>query len=165
MQPLRLNGEAMKVDHVTAIVPDASAAADAMRRLLGQEPVATVSLPGMDIRSFRVGDVEIHVNAPTGDGPVQDHFRAHGPSFHHVALRVDDLEQTLNALSARGFSALGQPVETAPGLREVFLDPRTAGGMLIQLVERTNTGTESYKVDSSAVSKLVEQGTSTPDTR
>ena len=41
---------AMKLDHVTAIVGDADAAAEALSRLLGASPVATVSLPGMAIR-------------------------------------------------------------------------------------------------------------------
>jgi methylmalonyl-CoA/ethylmalonyl-CoA epimerase len=148
----------VRFDHVTAIVPDADAAAAALRRLLGAEPVAEVSLPGMAIRSFRVGEAEIHVNAPTGPGPVDDHLRTRGPGYHHLALRVDDLDATLVALAARGFAPLGAPVETAPGLREVFLDPRTAGDLLIQLVERKVAGEGRYEVDGEAVSRLAEQG-------
>jgi methylmalonyl-CoA/ethylmalonyl-CoA epimerase len=148
----------MKLDHITAVVADADAAADALRRLLGAEPVAALSLPGMSIRSFRVGDAEVHVNAPTGPGPVDDHHRRHGASYHHLALRVDDIEATLAELPSRGFRALGPPVETAPGLREVFLDPSTTGGMLIQLVERKTSVSESYVLDGAAVSRLAAQG-------
>ena len=45
----------MKFDHVTAVVPDADVAADALHRLLGEAPVASLALPGMAIRSFRLG--------------------------------------------------------------------------------------------------------------
>jgi methylmalonyl-CoA/ethylmalonyl-CoA epimerase len=147
----------MKLDHITAIVGDVDAAAEALRRLLGSPPVATVSLPGMAIRSFRIGDAEIHVNAPAGPGPVQDHYEKRGAGYHHLALRVENIEATLAELKTRGFTPLGEPIETAPGLREVFLDPATAGELLIQLVERRSIGTEPYEVDAAAVGRLADQ--------
>jgi catechol 2,3-dioxygenase-like lactoylglutathione lyase family enzyme len=147
----------MKVDHVTAVVADADVAAGALARLLGAGPVATVDLPGMTIRSFRIGDTEIHLNAPTGPGPVDDHHRKHGAGYHHLALRVDDLDATLAELSGRGFTALGAPVETAPGLREVFLDPPGTGGLLIQLVERREALRDGYAIDGTAVHRLAGQ--------
>ncbi len=147
----------MKLDHVTAIVGDVDAAASALERLLGKKPTAIVRLPGMDIRSFRIGKSEIHVNAPTGPGPVQEYFRKHGNGYHHVALCVDDLDATIVQLAERGFAPLGQPIETAPGLREVFLDPSTAGGLMIQLVERRTETSDHYEVDGSAVAHLVDQ--------
>lgn len=152
----------MELDHVTAIVADADAAAEALSRLLGVAPIASLALPGMNIRSFRVGSAEMHVNAPTGPGPVADHFRAHGMSYHHVAFRVDDLDRALAELAQRGFAAAGAPIETAPGLREVFLDPKTAGGMLIQLVERRQASDTAYELDRSAVADLAEQGRERP---
>ena len=48
----------MQVDHLTAVVSDADIATEALARLLGVAPVATVELPGMAIRSFRIGDTE-----------------------------------------------------------------------------------------------------------
>ena len=155
----------MVFDHVTAVVADADAAADALRRLLGAEPVAIVALPGMAIRSFRVGNAEIHVNAPTGPGPVDEHLRRHGASYHHLALAVEDLDASIAELGGRGFAMLGAPVETAPGLREVFIDPRTAGGMLIQLVERKLAVSERYEVDGAAVARLAAQGDPTSTRR
>jgi len=126
----------MKIDHLTAIVENADQAASMLSRLLGAEPIGSTDLAGMRIHTFRVGNVELHVNAPTGEGPVQTYLREHGSSFHHLALRVDDLDSTLAELEGRGFKPLGAPCMTAPGLREVFIDPRTTGGVLIQLVQR-----------------------------
>lgn len=147
---------ALRFDHITAIVADAEAAAEAMTRLLGAGPVERVNLPGMAIRTFKLGDGELHVNAPTGPGPVEDHYRKHGAGLHHLALLVPDLDATLVELASRGFTPRGVPVETAPGLREVFLDPATAGGLLIQLVERrSNAG--ARELDAAEVDKLASQ--------
>jgi pimeloyl-ACP methyl ester carboxylesterase len=147
----------MRLDHVTAVVTDADAAAEVLQRLIGAAPVARVVLPGMTIRSFRLGDAEIHVNAPAGPGLVDDHHRQHGPSYHHVALRVDDLDATLAELLGKGFGVLGAPVETAPGLREVFLDPKTTAGIVIQIVERQAAHGGTYALDGTRIARLAEQ--------
>jgi catechol 2,3-dioxygenase-like lactoylglutathione lyase family enzyme len=146
----------LRFDHITAVVADADAAADAMQRLLGAPSIASVTLPGMAIRSFALADGEIHLTAPTGPGPVEEHYRAHGAGFHHIALRVAHLDATLSALASRGFKPMGDPIETAPGLREVFLDPATAGGLLIQLVERRHH-TNPQDLDPTSIRSLAIQ--------
>lgn len=144
------------VDHVTVIVPDVEKTRAALSALLGIEPTHAVVLPGMAIRTFRIGDVELHVNAPTGPGPVRDFLeRSGGPAYHHVALRVDDLDVALARAQDAGFRALGAPIETAPGLREVFLDPRNTGGVMIQLVERFARDRET--LDEVAIGELTAQ--------
>ena len=145
----------MKIDHLTAIVENADLAASALCRLLGAEPIGSTSLAGMRIHTFRVGDTELHVNAPTGEGPVAAYFRQHGASLHHFALRVDNLDVTLAQLEKKGFKPLGLPTETAPGLREVFIDPATTGGVLIQLVQR-DVHIRPEDLDDAAVGSLVE---------
>jgi catechol 2,3-dioxygenase-like lactoylglutathione lyase family enzyme len=130
-----------RIDHVTAIVPDADRAAGAIAKLLGLGPARPFALPGMEIRTLRVGGVELHLNAPTGDGPVRAfHERMGGAAYHHVALTVDHLDAALAVFRAKGFATLGDPIATAPGLREVFLDPATTGGLLLQIVERCHDG-------------------------
>jgi 4-hydroxyphenylpyruvate dioxygenase-like putative hemolysin len=126
----------MKIDHLTAIVENAELAASALRRLLGADPIGSTDVAGMKIFTFRLGNLELHVNAPTGEGPVQTYFHQHGASLHHFALAVEDLDATLAELESKGFKSLGSPTPTAPGLREVFIDPATTGGVLIQLVQR-----------------------------
>jgi methylmalonyl-CoA/ethylmalonyl-CoA epimerase len=147
----------LRLDHLTAFVADADAAAGVMARILGAEPVAAVALPGMAIRTFRLGDAEIHLNQPTGPGPVDEHLRRHGPAYHHLALRVDDLDASCADLVARGFAVLGAPVTSAPGLREIFLDPRTTAGLWIQLVERRPIAEGTADLDHGAVFDLVDQ--------
>ena len=109
----------------------------------------------MDIRTFRLGELEIHVNAPTGPGPVRRHLEAHGPSLHHLALRVDDLDAFVAQLAERGLDVVGEPVETAPGIREVFLDPEHTAGLWVQLVERRGDAhDERPELDADALESL-----------
>ena len=46
------------------------------------------------VENFKVGDLEIHVNEPTGPGPVRDALAGSGPALHHLALACDDLDAT-----------------------------------------------------------------------
>jgi methylmalonyl-CoA/ethylmalonyl-CoA epimerase len=150
-----------RIDHVTAIVPDAERAANAIARLLALAPARPFALPGMNIRTLRVGDVELHLNAPTGDGPVRAfHERMGGAAYHHVAVAVDDLDGALVEFEAAGFATLGPPITTAPGLREVFIDPTSTGGVLLQIVERRGD-VEEAPLDAGAVSALAAQGAAT----
>jgi methylmalonyl-CoA/ethylmalonyl-CoA epimerase len=112
----------------------------------------------MAISTFALDGIELHVNAPTGDGPVREHLRARGEGYHHVALSTEDLDQEIARVEALGFRVLGAPVETAPGLREVFVDPRTAGGLLIQLVER-RVAVGAHSLDAGAVDALARSAT------
>jgi len=146
----------MKIDHITAIVGSRRDGSAALMRLLGVSPTGSVTLPGMEISTFEVEGVAVHVNAPTGPGPVQDHHRAHGDGFHHLALSTDDLDLELRRLERQGFRTLGAPVTTAPGLREVFLDPATTGGLLIQIVERTLRG-RPEDLDPIGIDRLTQQ--------
>jgi methylmalonyl-CoA/ethylmalonyl-CoA epimerase len=143
-----------EIDHVTVVVPEVAPAAAAIGRLLGAAPHAAVELPGMSIRSFAVGAAELHVNAPTGPGPVADHHRRHGAGYHHLALRVDDLDAAIAELAALGIPAAGPIVASAPGLREVFLAPHSVAGLWIQLVERRAATGE---IDPGAVARLARQ--------
>lgn len=152
----------IRVDHITAVVTDVSAAEAVLARLLGQDAVARLSLPGMAIRTFQLGEVQLHVNAPDGPGPVADFHAAHGTGLHHLALQVPDLDTALCDLRALGFATLGAPTCTAPGLREVFLDPRGTAGLLLQLVERRVAATETEghpdeALDGAAVAELAAQ--------
>lgn len=144
----------MKVDHVTAVVADSLSVARTLARLFKVEPVGTRELRGMRIVTLPLGDVELHINSPTGPGPVEEHLRARGPGLHHLAAAVDDLDLEIRRLEREGVRCLGAPVATAPGLREIFVDPRDTGGLLLQLVERHLTGIQPSDLESDAVVRL-----------
>jgi len=147
----------MWLDHLTAVVTDAEAASGALCRLLGGEVVAETELAGMRIHTLRLGESELHLNAPVGPGPIDDFHRAHGPGLHHLALRVEDLACALGELAERGIVARGEPVEVALGIREVFLEPSSVGGLWIQLVERSAPRGKAV-LDGRALARVARSG-------
>ena len=66
---------------------------------------------------------------------------AHGDQcFHHIAIRVEDIDAAIEAIAQRGFKAAGQVVG-APGtdLRQVFTEPEMKNGEIytvLELIER-----------------------------
>ena len=73
---------------------------------------------------------------PTGMGNVAKFLAKRGAGLHHVALTSPDLNSDLQRLSAAGISSLpGYPAPGSSGSNVCFLDPRTTGGVLIELVE------------------------------
>jgi methylmalonyl-CoA/ethylmalonyl-CoA epimerase len=147
----------LRLDHVTAIVPDAGALSRVLTTVVGMVPSSSIELPGMRILTFRLGDVELHVNQPTGAGPVADALARSGSHLHHLAFAVDDLDATLVRLGADGIEPMGAPVATAPGLREVFLKPEATAGLFVQLVERGGAEV-AHTLDADAVDALARVG-------
>lgn len=71
-----------------------------------------------------------------GEGPIGKFIAKRGPGLHHVALRTTDLDGDLRRLAATGVVPLkGYPAAGLHGTRVAFLDPKTTGGVLYELVQ------------------------------
>lgn len=82
--------------------------------------------------SFHMELLEAH---PAGEGPIAKFIAKRGPGLHHIALRSESLDADLAALEKFGVKPLnGYPATGLAGTRVAFLDPRTTGGVLIELV-------------------------------
>lgn len=59
-----------------------------------------------------------------------------GAGLHHIAYRVADVEAAMRALAAEGYAFTSvQPMAGRGGHRIAFMHPRSAGGVLVELVE------------------------------
>jgi methylmalonyl-CoA/ethylmalonyl-CoA epimerase len=126
------------VDHIGVAARDLDEAS-APYLLLGLEPVGEdedVPHQRVRVRAFRVGDSLLELLAPTApESPIAVFLEKRGPGLHHVALRVADLEAEVARLHALG--AVFVNLEPKPGrarTRVVFLHPKWAGGVLLELV-------------------------------
>jgi len=61
----------------------------------------------------------------------------HGDGPHHLTFKVDDLEATLQEVSAKGFTPVGIDL-SVPIWKEAFLQPREAHGTVVQLAESSS---------------------------
>jgi methylmalonyl-CoA/ethylmalonyl-CoA epimerase len=71
-----------------------------------------------------------------GEGPIAAHLQKRGPGLHHLCFRVDDVDAEMARLQALGYRFLTEaPTPGAHGTRVVFIHPKSAGGVLIELAE------------------------------
>ncbi|MFI8828914.1 VOC family protein [Streptomyces sp. NPDC053431] len=142
------------IDHVTVIVADADATARLLGKLLGAEVQHIADSPALVVRTLDIAGVEIHLVDFRDD--IHNESRKVALGLHHVALRVPDLVTAVERFHAAGVRGRGEPVETAPGVWEIFVDAEAAGGVPLQLVERRATA-EGAVFDASAVARLAAQ--------
>ncbi len=128
-----------KIYHLGYAVEDLEAAAQFYRSNFGVEisEPEVVEEQGIVATMFRVGDSTIELVQPTRpDSPVGKFLAKKGEGFHHVAFEVDDLERVLAELESRGVELIDrEPRIGAGGTRMAFVHPRSAFGVLTELVE------------------------------
>ena len=79
--------------------------------------------------------IELLEACPAGEGPIAKFLEKRGPGLHHIALRSENLDADLAALQQAGVAPLkGYPAAGMGQTRVAFLDPKTTGGVLIELV-------------------------------
>jgi methylmalonyl-CoA/ethylmalonyl-CoA epimerase len=127
------------IDHVGVAVEDIDSALALYRDSLGMPLVhrETVAEQGVDAALLDVGDGHVELLQPLGPETAVGKFLARrGPGLHHVAYRVDDVQETLNALSAAGLRLIDQQPRTGiRGSRVAFLHPASTGGVLTEIVQ------------------------------
>ena len=76
------------------------------------------------------------LEASNTDSTIAKFIENRGPGLHHIALRVDDLDATAERLSRHGARLLNQPRAGAGGHTYVFVHPASAGGVLLELIQK-----------------------------
>ncbi|HKO28153.1 MAG TPA: VOC family protein, partial [Solirubrobacteraceae bacterium] len=93
------------IDHVGVAVESIDAALAVYRDALGMPLVhrETVAAQGVEAALLDVGDGHIELLQPLDPDTTVGKFLARrGPGLHHVAYRVESIEDTLKMLSAAG---------------------------------------------------------------
>ena len=128
-----------RVDHIGVAVEDIDAALELYERDYGMTLVhrEVVTEQGVEAVLLDVGENHIELLAATGpDTPVGKFIAKKGPGMHHVAYQVDDIEATLAALKEAGLKLIDEtPRIGIRNSRVAFLHPKTAGGLLTEIVQ------------------------------
>lgn len=127
------------VDHVGIAVEDLDAAIQLYRDRLGLPLVhrETVTGQGVEAVLLDVGDSHLELLAPLAPDTAVGKFLARrGPGLHHVAYRVEDVQETLRRLADAGLRLIDE--RPRPGIRGslvAFLHPASTGGVLTEIVQ------------------------------
>ncbi len=128
-----------KIDHIGIAVADLSAIEETMREGFDLMPHIRETVADQKVRvlGYHVGDATIEYLQPTApDSPIQKYLDKKGTGIHHIAYRVDNLQETLNTLKERGFRLIDeQPRDGAEGKKIAFMHPKSSNGILIELCE------------------------------
>jgi methylmalonyl-CoA/ethylmalonyl-CoA epimerase len=128
-----------RVDHIGVAVEDIDASLELYERDYGMTLVhrEVVAEQGVEAVLLDVGENHIELLAPTGpDTPVGKFIAKKGTGIHHVAYQVDDIEATLAALKESGLKLIDEtPRIGIRNSRVAFLHPKSAGGVLTEIVQ------------------------------
>ena len=90
-----------------------------------------------DIYDTGQGKVEL-LQAKFPDSPVAKFLDRRGPGIHHICLQVEDIDEAMRELKSEGIQLIGNGASIgAEGYRVVFIHPGSAGGVLVELAEKT----------------------------
>lgn len=108
-------------------------------KLLGAACYKTETVSGEGVRTafFKVGETKIELlEALHEESPISKFTAKKGEGIHHLAFEVADIEAEMSRLAAEGFTLLSEvPKPGADNKRVVFLHPKSANGVLIELCE------------------------------
>jgi len=81
------------------------------------------------------------LEATSDDSAVARFIAKHGEGLHHVAISVEDLQATIDALKKTGTRFISDEIKIgAGGHLYVFVHPSSAGGVLLELVMDAPSG-------------------------
>ena len=127
------------IDHLGIAVKSLSAAKAIYEKLgLAVSPEEVVEAERVRLVMVPVGESRLELLEPTSEDSVIAKFLAkRGEGLHHVCLRVPDLAATVQKLKQDGVLLVSEEIKTgAGGHRYVFVHPSSAGGVLLELVEK-----------------------------
>lgn len=129
------------IHHIAIVVRDLDAALEFYRDALGLEVTERREVPdeGVEIAFLPTGEAEIELLRPLSDeGGVARFLEKRGEGLHHVCLAVEDVGAAMERLRAAGARLLSEePRVGTHGTRYVFVHPRSAHGVLLELYEGT----------------------------
>lgn len=131
-----------KIDHLGIAVTDLQQSIELYKAMgFAFEGTEIVEDQKIETAFFSIGESHIELLAATDpESPIAKFIaRNNGKGgIAHVAIQVDHLEERLRDLKARGFQLIDEfPKPGAHGMKIAFVHPRSTGGILLELCERT----------------------------
>ncbi|HEY9402052.1 MAG TPA: methylmalonyl-CoA epimerase [Pyrinomonadaceae bacterium] len=141
----------MKIEHIGIATYKLDDALKFWRDTLGLSVLETeeVSEQGVRVAMLPVGEPRVELLEPTSESsPVAKFLEKRGAGIHHIAVRVDDIRAELGRLKEQGVRLIDEsPRVGVGGSLVAFVHPAAAGGVLLELVERTTPEHDSEKRD------------------
>lgn len=134
------------LDHIAIAVPDFDAAIRRFASDLGMTFEGTEDVAAQKTRTafFPAPGARIELVHPLGgEGAIATYLEKRGGGLHHIAFRTDDLDGDVARLRALGYRFTSEaPTSGAHGSRVIFVHPKSADGVLIELAQHATDAHE-----------------------
>lgn len=126
-----------KVSHVGIVVKDiyqAMSAFDSFFRFVKDVHIEEIPEQGVKVAVLPLEGVELEFIQPIQPGTgVAKYLEKHGEGLHHVSFEVDDIEETIKNVGAKGGMLINrEPWQGVRG-RTAFVHPSSLNGVLVEL--------------------------------
>ena len=131
---------ATKINHIAIVVEDIEAALAVYRDLidLPLDHVSEEAAEQVKVAFLPTANGAIELIEPTSsDSGVSKFLAKQGEGLHHICFEVADMDATVDQMKARGLEVLGTPRLNERGEKYIFIHPRSAHGVLLELYERS----------------------------
>lgn len=134
----------IEIDHLGIAVRSLAEGLQFYSQTLGMQVAhtETVAIEQVSVAMLPAGDqpgsprIEL-LEASNPDSTIAKFIEKRGPGLHHIALRVDNLGETLDKLRQSGGRILNEPRPGAGGHLYSFVHPSSTGGVLIELIQKS----------------------------
>lgn len=128
-----------KIEHIGIAVTDMAAATLLYERLLNTSVYKTETVESEQVTTafLQSGPNKVELlEALSSDSPIARFLEKKGEGIHHVAFEVNDLIAEMARLKNEGFILLSdEPKAGADNRLVCFVHPKSAGGVLVELVQ------------------------------
>jgi methylmalonyl-CoA epimerase len=129
----------LPIDHVAIIVRNLDEALAFYRDALGLDVTERRDVPeeGVEVASLPLAQSRIELVRPLSDeGGVARFLEKQGEGLHHICLVVDNIVEAMEQLRKSGADLITEePQVGTDGTRYVFIHPKSAHGVLLELYE------------------------------
>jgi methylmalonyl-CoA epimerase len=130
---------ANKVDHIGILVSNLDQATKLYRDCFGVRVEMTKTMAERGVKAAVLslaGGTNLELLEPLPGGNLAKALESRGEGLHHIAFEVDDVDEELDRLSARGIEVIDK--KARPGFEGMvaFIHPKSLRGVLIELCQK-----------------------------
>ena len=128
-----------KIDHVGIVVKSIDKALEKYSNNFGFKIVESLTDTKQEIKSVMVSinEATLELTEPlSANSSIARFLEQRGEGMHHLSFEVDNIEETMESFQKKGASLLSKTAFSLGSRRMNFVLPKSAAGVLIELVEK-----------------------------
>ncbi len=129
-----------KIDHIGIAVNSLEESLSFYEDALGLKVENIEEVPDQKVKVgfLDIGGVHLELLEPSSpDGPVAKFIEKRGEGIHHIAILVDNIEESIGLMKDKGVKLIDEsPRKGAGGSKMAFVHPKSTHGILLELYEK-----------------------------